>query len=127
MSPGHPPCPYERHTRPHKRKRLHRHLSTDTVLAVRAFLLLELHRNRSLLAEYDRRILSTPLDPDDVMGKFIVKAKDGFAHAVTYLTAVLHNLDGMNWLDTDLKAAFAAADQYVPPPVRRSLEQPEAP
>jgi hypothetical protein len=108
----------------HTRQKLHRKFSPDSVLAIRAFLLLELDRVQHLATEYARRAVAMKANGDDVMITFVDQALAGFLKARQYLNNILHNLPGMNWLDAEMKAAFAAADQYVPPPTRKPLEAP---
>lgn len=126
MPPDRPPCPYDRHTERHPKKKLHRRLCPDTRLAVRAFLLTEYDRCDRLVAQYTENERQMTADPGDVMLPFVTAALNRYIAVRGYLTAVLHNLNGMHWLDTDLKAAFKAADEQAPTPVGKQLEFPEA-
>jgi hypothetical protein len=117
--------PYQRLTQPHSRKKLHRRFTTDVVLAFRAFLLLEYDRLTALVAEYQRHLADLAGVTNDPMVPFISKAHDQYVAHRKYVEDQLHNLSNRNWLDSDLKAAFKAADEYVPGPFSRPLEMPE--
>lgn len=108
------------------RQKQHRRWTPEAAQIIRAMLLIELERVESLVIQYARHRQRAVANDADPMIPFIDSSLRQYHGVKGYITSLLHNVGGMNYLASELRLALERAGEYVPPPFRAQLEIPEA-
>lgn len=126
MSDPRPVPMWEYATKVAPRQKQHRRWSAEAAQIIRAMLLIELERVESLIIQYTRCRQKAAANQTDPIMPFLESSLRQYHGVKGYITSLLHNIGGMNYLASELRLALERAGEYVPPPFRAQLEIPEA-